>query len=124
MQPISNQTDQTIDLLQEEKKSEIFQGYGGKEPIVFKMKRKPAQTEPVTGAASSEEQPQVGVTVDAVSTQNTEEEMQSISSQTDLTLTPHVKTSVTEEEEVEKLSEETVDVASTQNTEEEMQQIS
>ncbi|CAB1422664.1 unnamed protein product [Pleuronectes platessa] len=46
-----------------------------------------------------------------------------ISSQTDLTLTPHVKTSVTEEE-VEKLYEDNVHVASTQKIEEEMQQIS
>ncbi|CAB1419749.1 unnamed protein product [Pleuronectes platessa] len=115
------------DILQEEKKSEIFQGYGGKEPNVFKIKlkkkrkRKPARTEPVAGAASSEEQPQVEV--DVSSTQNTEEVTQPISSQTELTLTPHVKTSVTEEEE-EKLSEDTVDVASTQNTEEETQPIS
>ncbi|CAB1444763.1 unnamed protein product [Pleuronectes platessa] len=54
---------------------------------------------------------------------NTEEETQPISSQADLTLTPHVKTSITEEEE-EKLPEDTVDVESTQNTEEEMQPIS
>ncbi|CAB1453656.1 unnamed protein product [Pleuronectes platessa] len=42
-----------------------------------------------SGAASSEEQPDVEV--DVASTQNTEEETQPISSQTDLTLTPHVK---------------------------------
>ncbi|CAB1457589.1 unnamed protein product [Pleuronectes platessa] len=114
-QPINSQTDPTIDILQEEKRSEISQGYGGKEPdqdqdqakkeeeaqtcsnqatggwrrfprsflTVFKMKlkkmknRKPAQTEPVAGAASSEEQPQEEVTVS--STQNTEEETQPIS---------------------------------------------
>ncbi|CAB1451618.1 unnamed protein product [Pleuronectes platessa] len=94
MQQISEQSDSTIALLQEEKKSDIFQGDGGKEPDQ-----------------------------DQKDEENTEEEMQPISSQTDLNLTPHVKTSVTEEE-VEKLSEDIVDVASTQNTEEEMQPIS
>ncbi|CAB1430535.1 unnamed protein product [Pleuronectes platessa] len=85
-----------------------------------RMKRRgPIQTEPVGGAASSEEQPQV--VVDVSSTQNNEEETQP--SQTDLTLTPHVKTSVPEEE-AEKLYEDTVDAVSTQNTDEEMQQIS
>ncbi|CAB1413699.1 unnamed protein product [Pleuronectes platessa] len=91
MQPISKQTDPSIDLLQD---------YRGKEPIVCKIKRKrnrkrrPNKTEPVAAAASSEEQPQLEV--DVSSTQKTEEEMQPISSQTDST--PQVKTSVTEEE--------------------------
>ncbi|CAB1434997.1 unnamed protein product [Pleuronectes platessa] len=124
MQPISSQTDPAIELLQEEKSSEIFQGYGGKEPIVFKIRLKkmkklgPGQTEPVAGAASSEEQPQVEV--DASSTQSPEEELQPISSRTDST--PHVKTSVTEEE-VEKKEEET-QTWSNQSPEEEMKSIS
>ena len=115
------------DLLQESERRGISRGHGGKEPIVFKirlkkrMKSGPGQTEPVAGADSSEEQLQVEVNVDASSNQSLEEETQPISNQTDPT--PHVKTSV-KEEEVEKLSEDTVDVASTQNTEEEMQQIS
>ncbi|CAB1441284.1 unnamed protein product [Pleuronectes platessa] len=50
-QPISNQTDPTTDDLQWKLKSDIFKGYGWKEPCVFKikperkMKCKPAQTE-------------------------------------------------------------------------------
>ncbi|CAB1430616.1 unnamed protein product [Pleuronectes platessa] len=81
-QQISNQADQTTDLLQEENNSEILQGDGGEDPIVCKIKRKrkrkrkPAQTEPVTAAASSEEQPQVEVDVDAPPTKNDEEETQ------------------------------------------------
>ncbi|CAB1429897.1 unnamed protein product [Pleuronectes platessa] len=127
MQPISNQTDPTIDLLQEEKNSEIFQGYGGKESIAFKIKlkkkrkRKPAQTQPVADLShrgGGEELPED--TVDVASAWNTEEEMQPISCQTDPT--PHLTTSVTEKE-VEKLYEDTVDAVSLQNADEEIQPI-
>ncbi|CAB1447861.1 unnamed protein product [Pleuronectes platessa] len=96
-QPISNQTDPTTDVLQWELKSNIFKGYGWKEPVVFKIKPKrkmtckPAhteqpisnQTDPTTDVLQwklkrtiFKEQPQVEDDVDASSTKNTEEETQ------------------------------------------------